>query len=69
MMKKSILNIGKALNKAEQQSINGGVIGCPHNCEIYANQQACELRENCLWGDWTWEGTGVLSCGCTQGPL
>ena len=30
-MKKSILNIGKALNKAEQKSINGGA-----NCPIYA---------------------------------
>lgn len=27
-MKKSILNLGKALNKSEQQTINGGA-GCP----------------------------------------
>ena len=42
-MKKSILNIGKALNKAEQKQINGGgrIVecksdfgGCPCNCWI-----------------------------------
>ncbi len=27
-MKKSILNIGKALNKAEQKRINGGIGNC-----------------------------------------
>ena len=27
-MKKQILNLGKALNKTEQRSINGGVIRC-----------------------------------------
>jgi len=30
MMKKSILNLGKALDKAEQKTITGGV-----NCPIY----------------------------------
>jgi len=36
-MKKSILNIGKILNKTEQQQINGGIFGrnpcngCPYN--------------------------------------
>ncbi|MEO9571153.1 MAG: hypothetical protein ABJH82_12490 [Polaribacter sp.] len=35
-MKKQILNIGKALNKAEQKSINGGIGGGPffgENCD------------------------------------
>jgi hypothetical protein len=27
-MKKSILNIGKALEKADQKEINGGIVGC-----------------------------------------
>ena len=35
-MKKSILNIGKALNKAEQQQIQGGnfqcILDCYDNC-------------------------------------
>ncbi|WP_272150220.1 hypothetical protein [Tenacibaculum aiptasiae] len=42
-MKKSILNIGKALNKVEQKTINGGshivmctadASGCPCDCYI-----------------------------------
>jgi len=28
-MKKQFLNLGKALNRAEQKSINGGGPGCP----------------------------------------
>ena len=31
-MKKSILNIGKALDKVQQQAINGGVGGCASSC-------------------------------------
>jgi len=31
-MKKSILNLGKALNKAQQQAINGGTRGCASSC-------------------------------------
>ncbi|PKH50671.1 hypothetical protein CXF68_08165 [Tenacibaculum sp. Bg11-29] len=31
IMKKTILNFGKALNKAEQQSINGGRKQCDSN--------------------------------------
>ena len=35
-MKKSILNLGKALNKAEQQTINGGNGGyCRTNKDCY----------------------------------
>jgi hypothetical protein len=32
-MKKQILNLGKALNKAEQKSINGGLIRCNDQSE------------------------------------
>ena len=32
-MKKSILNLGKVLHKAEQKTINGGGnFTCPHKC-------------------------------------
>jgi len=37
IMRKSILNFGKALNKAEQQSINGGRKQCDSN-----NDGICE---------------------------
>jgi len=44
-MKKSILNLGKALNKAEQKKINGGLlINCYDNptCPPY-NAVACAI--------------------------
>jgi len=38
-MKKSILNLGKALNKAEQQLINGGeVCSTPQDCSDEYNR-------------------------------
>ena len=43
-MKKSILNIGKALNKAEQKSINGGKplwCGYCHAPDSYEMWYAC----------------------------
>ena len=52
-MKKSILNLGKALNKAEQKQINGGrrIVecnsdfgGCPCNCWI-DNRGKCVTEE------------------------
>ena len=49
-MKKSILNFGKALNRAEQQTINGGRKQCDKNrdrvCEEVGRQCAefyCQL--------------------------
>ncbi|MEO9571163.1 MAG: hypothetical protein ABJH82_12540 [Polaribacter sp.] len=36
-MKKQILNLGKALNKAEQKSINGGDCFTPYLCYGEAN--------------------------------
>ena len=38
-MKKSILNLGKALNKAEQTEINGGVMAASFPC--YCNGKIC----------------------------
>ena len=38
-MKKSILHIGSALSKAEQQQINGG---SPYNCGSQYSQQNCD---------------------------
>ena len=43
-MKKSILNLGKSLNKAEQKTINGGRMQCDKNrdrvCEDYGQKCA-----------------------------
>ena len=36
-MKKQFLNLGKALNKAEQKQINGGAGGCPTYEECVSN--------------------------------
>ena len=44
-MKKSILNLGKALNKAEQKNINGGIQGGGHCCSWRG--------EECVyWEEW-----------------
>ena len=42
-MKKSILNLGKALNKAEQKTINGGKI----RCIVYKRQFEGEKIRSC----------------------
>jgi hypothetical protein len=47
-MKKSILNVGRALNKSEQKSINGG-LGFYHSCDNVNDQHICEQREECIW--------------------
>ncbi|WBX75927.1 hypothetical protein PG911_14940 [Tenacibaculum ovolyticum] len=55
-MKKSILNLGEALNKAEQQIINGG--GAPSGgcrgtkIECYnpiTHRWSCQYESNCPW--------------------
>ncbi|CAM1350239.1 hypothetical protein [Tenacibaculum crassostreae] len=57
-MKKSILNLGKILNKIEQQEINGsrGIDGCPNECygipdmgcrscqEYFSLSSYCQMR-------------------------
>ncbi len=45
MMKKQILNLGKALNKAEQKSISGG----GNKCLVYPSWsgQYCSSDQNC----------------------
>ena len=45
-MKKSILNIGNALNKAEQKSINGG---SPAYCRAITNGIVCDADPACFW--------------------
>lgn len=50
-MKKSILNIGKALSKAEQQTINGGGRPC---------------AETCYWQSW-FAGDFCRTADCQQG--
>ncbi|CAM1339559.1 hypothetical protein [Tenacibaculum aestuarii] len=42
-MKKSILNLGKALNKANQKQINGGSNG-------FCYQEGSKCCENTSWG-------------------
>jgi len=46
-MKKSILTIGKTLNKTEQRSINGGN-PTPAICNPITNQTEC-VNTGCLW--------------------
>ncbi|PKH50664.1 hypothetical protein CXF68_08130 [Tenacibaculum sp. Bg11-29] len=58
-MKKSILNLGKALNKAEQKEINGGIgfgscTGSGSRCCVQTPRgQFCDAgrctRHGCLW--------------------
>ncbi len=52
-MKKSILNLGKALQKAEQKTINGGRVftgpcfewcACPHLQELYWKPLYCSCN-------------------------
>lgn len=50
-MKKSILNIGKALSKAEQQTVNGGGRPC---------------SETCYWSSW-FPGDFCRTADCIQG--
>lgn len=40
-MKKQFLNLGKALNKAEQKSINGGSGGCIDECGTGSGVTTC----------------------------
>jgi hypothetical protein len=52
-MKKSILNIGRTLNKADQKSINGG-------WDIFPE---CQYRgQPCNGGRCEWNGEGELYC-------
>ena len=52
-MKKSILKIGKALNRLEQKEINGGYMAemCSDNCKC-TSEQKCEQKP-CA-GEDTW---------------
>ena len=48
-MKKSILNLGKTLNKTEQKNINGGSLaGCMSNCsKIYSGNDVFQCEYDC----------------------
>ncbi|MDC1162267.1 hypothetical protein OAT18_02375 [Tenacibaculum sp.] len=57
-MKKSILNLGKALNKAEQQIINGGGKGgCRKDSECSKNY--CCVDRRCIVGPFQETCSGV----------
>ncbi len=47
-MKKSILNIGKALNKAEQKQINGGITHKECFITCAGTGAFAECYENCM---------------------
>ena len=58
MMKKQILNLGKALNKAEQKSIKGGAhlcgfdgLTCPPSGP-FGNYFCCESQNICRYEDY-----------------
>lgn len=50
-MKKSILNIGKALNKAEQKSINGGA-RCVEDGDVAFRGGCCNNNYVKVSGSW-----------------
>jgi hypothetical protein len=58
-MKKSILNLGKALNKAEQKLINGGYKAgmCKDTCQSNAD---CGPMRECFTG--TCDGSATKMC-------
>jgi len=47
-MKKSILNIGKALNKAEQKQISGGSLSLALCKGLGRNGQMCNTSADCI---------------------
>lgn len=47
-MKKSILNLGKSLNKKEQQSVSGGFGVFFNTCPGYT-QEECITKPQCAW--------------------
>lgn len=46
-MKKSILNVGKELNKAEQKLVQGG-LGYYHQCTGFSESE-CGSVPGCIW--------------------
>ena len=60
-MKKQILNIGKALNKAEQKQIQGGITAfqaCNQAVHYWCTQSWCESHGN-IW--YACEGSCILN--------
>lgn len=51
-MKKSILNIGKTLNKAEQKEVNGG--GGGYICNWEGDPVVCRFASQCTLGPNGW---------------
>ncbi|WP_299107118.1 hypothetical protein [uncultured Tenacibaculum sp.] len=46
-MKKSILTLGKSLNKTEQKNINGGFF--TNNCFDITDSSSCNRKRGCQW--------------------
>lgn len=55
-MKKSILNVGKALDKAAQKSVNGGA---PSRCNTDVTEEACIIFPHAFW-------TGTQCCNMVE---
>ena len=66
-MKKSILNLGKALNKAEQKEVNGGIGGSScHRSFLCADASDCtDDGDLCAWQSYL----GTLRFGTVQNGL
>ena len=62
-MKKQILNLGKALNKTEQQTINGGG-WCSNQCSGDSN---CPSGQECFTG--TCDGSETKMCRTKRAEL
>jgi hypothetical protein len=51
-MLKNISNLGKTLNKTEQQSINGGkllYLGCQNHSQCPGDDNYCTASGDCVW--------------------
>ena len=63
-MKKSILNLGKALNRAEQKSVNGGGIGSCRSGNDMGNGCLCHKGSTCNSGSCNKKSGHILGhCG------
>jgi hypothetical protein len=76
IMKKQILNIGKALSRAEQKQVFGGMMAAEGNCMVGCSNQlpngdniVVENAPDCssTTTDWACRGAGgAFICSCTS---
>ena len=64
-MKRNILNLGKALNKAKQQTINGGITLPPYGSSCTDTNSYCEGNHQCPRGQGCYiQDTPVFQAVC-----